>query len=793
MTAPTPKIDAIYPLQHLQQALLFHHLSAPRADEGLIQTRCRLVGKLDQAAFREAWRLTFLRHEALRASVHWEKVAKPVWVVHPQVKPAVEVPDWSDRSDAAQRTDLEAYLREDRQRGLVLNQTPTSRLVLIRLAPTEHFFLWTSHHLLLDGWSAGVVLRDFLAYYAGEVGEGSPDLVALPTHKAFLQHLRAHDPGDPETYWRERLARLTGPTLLPEVGGAHTDRMVTLSEEVRDGFIAYCKRRRLTQNTVFQGLWALVLGRYLGSDRVCFGMTVNGRPPGIADVDQLAGMFARILPKVIELDGEGDFFQRIQHDGAREAAYQYISLDQVSQWSGGVGDRLPFNCMLAVQNYPWSELAGGGLRVKEFAGDTTSRYPVTCMVVPRGAWTLHLRYREDLPGALPAWLLTSYAALICQVAGSAGVDPPDVSVLAAPPERVADGERGARPVHVAPRNPTELRLAGIWEQLLPVDHLGIDDNFFDCGGTSMAALRMFARWEQVSGHNVAPSSLLTHPTIRQLSELLDRGDAGAAWNNLVPQRVSGSLPPVFCFHGGLGHVLMYRPLTRHLHPDRPVYGLQPNGIDGVSELDGSIEEMATHYLAEIDRLGAPDPLILVSYCYSGTICLEIGRQLVAAGRPAPIFIGADIDPPGLFTRPGARKIRRPGTPIWYWGHLRLRRWDDVWEQVARDFLPSRFHGENLRLRLRTRRLKGGLVEAFGRYREAAYGQPICLIRSAGLQSWDSHDYVLETWRRLSGDQLTVRDVGCQHQELFEEPAVGETARHIEAYIAGRYPQSPPRH
>nr|WP_256534115.1 thioesterase domain-containing protein [Lewinella sp. JB7] len=346
--------------------------------------------------------------------------------------------------------------------------------------------------------------------------------------------------------------------------------------------------------------------------------------------------------------------------------------------------------------------------------------------------------------------------------------------------RVADP--GPRPAYVPPANPTQLRLVGIWEQLLSVERVGIDDNFFHCGGSSMGALRMFARLEGLTGENVAPSSLLLNPTIRQLARVLDSGTSETQWNNLVPQRVSGGLPPAFCFHGGMGHVLMYRPLTEFLDPDRPVYALQPNGIDGVSELDGSIEEMARHYLAEIDRLGAPDPLILVSYCYSGTICLEIGRQLVAAGRPAPVFIGADIDPPGLFFRPGAPKIRRPGSPSWYWGHLRLGRWTELREQVAADFIPAALIGDEMRLRLRARRLKQGLVRVFEDYREKTYDQPICLIRSRGLQQWDSYAYVMATWDRISGGQLTVRDVDCEHHELFETPAVRETARYIEEYI-----------
>ncbi|NJB85992.1 thioesterase domain-containing protein/acyl carrier protein [Lewinella marina] len=782
MQTAKAKIEAIYPLQHLQRALLFHHLSAPNADQGLIQTRFRLAGPLNPEAFAAAWRATLDRHQALRASVHWEKVSKPVWVVHPAVEGSINHLDWSGLPESRQRQHMTDYLAEDRRRGMDLTQTPTSRLLLARLGPEAHFCCWTSHHLLLDGWSSGVILRDFLAHYEAATGGTTARLPPIPDHKPYFRHLQSRDEGLREQYWRERLSLLDKPSLLPAAEGQQRSLSRSLDPDFQQGFVAYCKRQQVTQNAVLQGLWAMLLGRYLQTGHVCFGISVNGRPPEVADMDQVAGMFARILPKVVDLN-QANFFQRIQEESARDTAEQYVGLDEIAEWSGT--DGLPFNSLLAVQNYPWTELSGGGLRVTEFAGDLTSLYPVTCMVLPREAWEVTIRYREGIAEALPQWLLEGYLSLISWVARQTDQSLPPVGELPPPPTdpTVPAPDDVVRPPYAAPTNGTQLRLAGLWEQLLPVDTVGIDDNFFHCGGTSLAALRLFARLERATGKNISPASLLLHPTIRQLARFLDDGEAASEWNNLVPQRVSGNLPPLFCFHGGLGYVLMYQSLTHHLHPQRPVYALQPNGIDGRSELDGSIEEMAAHYLAEIDKVGAPDPLILLGYCYSGVICVAIGRLLVEAGRPAPIIIGADIDPPGVLDQKGKWKWRQPGSLRWYWGHLRLGRWTDVGEQLAMELLTEQLLSENLRLRLRARRLKDGLVAAFRRYRAPEYGHPICLLRSQELRQWSSHSFVIESWRRISGDQLTIQDVPAGHAEIFQEPAVAETARLIEAYIA----------
>lgn len=788
MQSSTSKPEAIYPLQHLQRALLFHHIAAPTNDQGLIQTRCRLIGPLDAEAFGAAWSLTFARHEALRASVHWEKISKPVWVVHSSVVPELRRVDYTHLDDGAQRNAITRFLNDDRREGLMLTKSPACRLTLLQLGPEEHFFLWTSHHLLLDGWSAGIVFRDFFAAYGSLTTGRSPDLPAVPGHKEYFRYLAGRDEPGQERYWRDRLATLTLPTLFAEEDSEQEEISLQLTRETSEGFVAYCRHNHLTQNAVLQGLWAFILGRYFATDTVCFGITVNGRPPELGGMDQLAGMFARILPKVVELAPRDDFFAHIQRQGGREAAHQYVDLDQLADWSRAGGDRLPFNSLLAVQNYPWSKLRAAGLTVTDFEGDTTTRYPVTCMVVPRESWTLHLRYQASIPPALADWMLNTYKELITLAATSNGAFQPSADDVATPPlffDTEARATPAKRPLFAPPSNFTELLIAGIWEQLLPLENIGIDDNFFASGGTSMAALRLVTRLERESGNSIAPSALLSHPTIRQLARLITSGDANSHWNNLVPQRISGTLPPLFCFHGGLGHVLMYQPLTRHLHPDRPVYALQPNGIDGVSELDGTIEEMAAHYLAEIESLGTADPLILVSYCYSGVICLEIGKLLVAKGRQPPIIIGADIDPPGLFTRQGARRQRKPGSAAWYWGHFRLRQWSTLYEQFQQDYIPSALQGEDLQLRLSAKRLKNGLVDAFAKYRSTTYGHPIMLIRSQDLMGWDSHDYILSTWKSLAGDRLTIRDVPSSHYQIFGEPTVARTAGHIEDYIRAR--------
>ena len=770
MTSTTkPKIEAVYPLNPLQQALLFNHRADPGKDDGLIQMRFRLSGPLDRASFQRAWERAFERHPALRASVHWEKISQPVWVVQPKVEVNINFLNPEEENPASRWT---AFLAEDRRHPIDLNRAPAGRLTVLTAAPDTHYFAWTSHHLLLDGWSAEAVLKDVFAAYADSELRYDP----LPTHKEYLRWLNARDREAARVFWSNELAGYRGHSLFAAGGGEQREDRRQIAPDLALQVTDYARQRSLSLNTVMQGVWAAVLSRFFDSPAVCFGVTVSGRPADLPHFESVAGMYTSVVPKVIDLREGKSYFRAVQQSNGNSQAHQYLPPDEIA--AAADLQALPFNSLLTVQNYPWSSLASGDLRVTEYVGDMTSNFPLSCIVILRDTWEVVIRYKdESLTSEQVAWFLDGFTRLLDEVVHLPVAETFPGTILGTLPDPPGAAAETEAPAYRSPRNTVELELHRIWSGLLPATQLGVDDDFFRSGGTSFLAIKMFSRIEERLGTVLSPSTLLTHRTIARLAELLDGGGAAADWNNLVPLRTAGSLSPVFCFHAGEGNVLMYEELTRHLHPDRPVYALQPNGLDGKSELHGSIEEMAAHYLSEMDRVGAPDPLILLAYCYSGAICTEIGRRVVAAGRPAPVIIGTDIDPPGTV------KERRRGTPRWYWSNLRLGLYDRVFNQLATDFVPEGWMSPSWRARLRARRLKTGLVDAFNRYTWPTYPHPLLLIRSQELRGWQKHDRVVETWRRITEGQLELEAVDGEHAMLYREPAVAEVAAKIEAYIA----------
>jgi phthiocerol/phenolphthiocerol synthesis type-I polyketide synthase E len=174
---------------------------------------------------------------------------------------------------------------------------------------------------------------------------------------------------------------------------------------------------------------------------------------------------------------------------------------------------------------------------------------------------------------------------------------------------------------------TAKELSRIWQALLVIDTINVDQNFFDLGGDSSLAVRMFSQIEQTFGVKLPLATLYEAPTIAELAGILRGEISSSGWCPLVAIQPSGSRAPLFCIHGAGGTVLIYRDLSRRLGVDQPCYGLQAQGLDGTLPPLTTIEEMATLYVKEIRRTQPHGPYFLGGYCGGGTIAYEVAQQL----------------------------------------------------------------------------------------------------------------------------------------------------------------------
>jgi thioesterase domain-containing protein/acyl carrier protein len=182
---------------------------------------------------------------------------------------------------------------------------------------------------------------------------------------------------------------------------------------------------------------------------------------------------------------------------------------------------------------------------------------------------------------------------------------------------------------VPPTTAVEQVLAQIWCQVLKIDRIGIHDDFSELGGDSLQAIEIAGQIEQRFETKLPASILLEAPCIAEMA--LHLGLPGSGHGNLVAIEPAGTRRPFFCMHVSSGDIIAYRELARLLGSDQPVFGLRARGLDGKDVPRDRVEDMATHYIAEIRRVQPKGPYLLGGNCFGGVIAFEMARQLRAAG------------------------------------------------------------------------------------------------------------------------------------------------------------------
>jgi len=176
----------------------------------------------------------------------------------------------------------------------------------------------------------------------------------------------------------------------------------------------------------------------------------------------------------------------------------------------------------------------------------------------------------------------------------------------------------------------------MWEDVLGISPIGVRTSFFDLGGRSILAARLFMQISREFGEDVPLAALFDAPTIEQLANRLQRGDSDFKFHTIVEINASGSRSPFFCVHGGTGGTLFLHRLARAMGSDQPFYAFQPQGVDGDPITRTTIQAMASHYIAEMRKIQPQGPYFIGGYCFGGSVAFEMAQQLQRQGAEAAV-------------------------------------------------------------------------------------------------------------------------------------------------------------
>jgi thioesterase domain-containing protein/acyl carrier protein len=788
-----PEVEDVYRLSPMQRMMLLHSLSNPSSRVLSNQFCYELRGDLDAMAFRRAWQALVDRHTALRTAVLWEDLPHPVQVVHRKAELSFQQIDLRTLPEPGRQERLRELREEDSGRAFDLVTAPLMRLTLAQTADDSHFLIWNSHHLIIDRWSLAVVFDDLSTFYRAELNGIPASLPAPGRFRDYIAWIARQDRESAESYWRSALRGLQGPSLVAD-GGATASSFRrqreaserALSPELCAGLREMARSEGLTLAALLQGGIGLWLAALTGQSDVVLGTTVSGRPADLPGAETTVGSFINNLPMRVRLDSKEPlvpWLRALQISQARRNRYEYVAAHDVHEWSSLTGASPLFDVLTLINPGAGSATEWPGFEMLPTSSEFTTSYPLTLAVGDSGG-QLRLRFVCDpdrFATARAEAALDDLVQHLSAISTGAGKTLGELVSLpeptGAPPLRPSPSARSAS-ARALEGSPAEIVLA-IWQEALGVDHVGLDEDLFALGATSLQIAQAFYHIEKQLDRALPLSTLFDASSVRDLLRVLDQPSERSS--SLVAIRPRGTRPQLFVVPGMGGNVVGLSGLARALGPDQPFYGLESKGLDGHDAPATSVEEIAEDYLSEMIET-AREPFALAGICWGASVAFEMAHRLAAAGRPPALLALMDpthVEGPQKPRGVGDARVKFVAARLaLYWqefrrasptGRRRLMR-----EKIGRalDLLRNRAPAPEVQMEMNQFRVSDANLTAVLRYRPRVYRGPACLFftaerseeggakeREAWRELIDPEPPVVYTPGRDTGDALSAVNVG----------------------------------
>lgn len=672
--------DGDLPLSISQERLWYHHQFEPDSSLNNIITAYQIDGNLDLDLLNRAQHAIAQRHEILRTTfptvngLPTIQIA-PEWHLSIPIEDLQQIPPTERDEVAHQRAIAESRRAYDLETG------PLFRMRLLQLEPDKYILVLTMHRMMADGVSVDVVFRELVTHYQAYLLDRALVLPELPIQYIDYAHWQRHRlQGEfldrHLRYWKEHLKaplpQLNLPISRPRPATYCFNtqrRRLIFPKQLHDALNTLSKAEEATLFMTLMAALKVLLYPYADREDVTICCSNAGR--NRAEIEHAIGPFFNSLAIRTDLSGNPTFRETISREkqvALGAFAHQDLPFEQLVpelDTSGTKGRSSLFQVFFAL-NPSWKD--GNTLSTVELPGITfdtmfgylyTGKTKFDLFLVAREAeegLQLLFEYNSDLfdpEVILP--IMDRFQTLLETIVADPDRPIAELSILTPIEQQqlvtaaAIQAELPAAPESISIGDDCERELTKIWERVLDFAPIGIADNFFDLGGNSLTAVRLFAEIATTFEKNLPLSMLLKAPTIGQLAAVIRQDVAADIWSPLVEIKPGTAKSPLFCIHGGGFNILVYRDLASKLDADRPVYGLQARGLDSHQPLADRLEAMATDYINEIQRVQPVGPYLLAGLSNGGNIAIEMAQQLHAKGETVALVAMFDSYAPAGIT------------------------------------------------------------------------------------------------------------------------------------------------
>lgn len=404
-------IEDIYELTPMQQGMLYHTLYTEGSDVYIEQFIYSLAGTLNSELFKKAWEEVISRHGVLRTSFQWKGISKPVQLVNRNIDTIWNDTDWSNLDRYQQKAEFDKFIKADRANVFSLERSPLMRFNLINLGNDTYKFVWTFHHILMDGWSYPVIQKEVFEIYKNLKENKKTELPLPASFKEYILWLNQKNQRGKVTadnFWKKELSGIESPTPMPadfnsinKVSEETAEYGIKLSAGLTSELQEFAKKNQITLNTIIQGAWAFILSSYIGENDVIFGGTVSGRNPELKGIEKMVGMFINTLPVRVKIDNDQSvkvWLKEIQDRHIERDQYSFSSLVDIQKSSDMPSVQKLFDNILVFENYPLDksfENGIAGIKITDSYANERTNFPLTILTAPGESLGINILYHKS--------------------------------------------------------------------------------------------------------------------------------------------------------------------------------------------------------------------------------------------------------------------------------------------------------------------------------------------------------------------------------------------------------------
>ncbi|MGE6631995.1 non-ribosomal peptide synthetase [Bacillus sp. NPDC077027] len=336
------QVQDMYYLAPMQEGMLFHTLHHQENGFYIEQMDMKVEGEFRQDLLEESMNIIVDRYDIFRTVFLHEKVKRPVQVVLKKRPFTIDVIDLSDLPEKEQMARIEAYKKEDQMRGFNLAKDMLMRAVVFQTASSAYRWIWSYHHILLDGWCFGLVVQELFTIYSALLHDKPYTLHPVKPYKEYIQWLEKQDKQASIDFWQRTLAGFEGQDTFKEQRKQTTENelgevLFSLSTQETKAISTLASQHNSTLSSALQAVWSILLCRYQRTNDVMFGTVVSGRPADLAGVERMIGLFINVIPKRMTLSDQMTFrmlLEQTQSQSLAEEPHQYIPIYDIQSKTG---------------------------------------------------------------------------------------------------------------------------------------------------------------------------------------------------------------------------------------------------------------------------------------------------------------------------------------------------------------------------------------------------------------------------------------------------------------------------